>query len=241
MQRLNASLVRCRLCPRLARWREAVGRAKRKAFRGWTYWARPVPGFGDPRARILALGLAPGAHGSNRTGRMFTGDASGDFLFRALHATGFSNRSRAVRREDGLRLRNLYITAAARCAPPQNRPTPKELAACGRQWLDAELALLPRVQVVVPMGRVALDAYVAHLRRRGLDWRPRPQFAHGACWRAPDGRWVVVSYHPSRQNTHTRKLTPRMLRAVFRLARRLALDTARRPVGGRAKPAADRL
>jgi uracil-DNA glycosylase family 4 len=193
-----------------------------RRYRGERYWARPLTGFGDPRARVLIVGLAPAAHGGNRTGRIFTGDRSGDFLFEALHRAGFANQPTSCRRGDGLRLRDAYITAAVRCAPPDNRPTPAEFRRCA-PYLDAELALLDRVRVVVALGRIGWKAYLDARRARGAPRPPRaPVFAHGARTRFADGVTLLASYHPSQQNTFTGKLTRAMLRAIFRRARRLA-------------------
>jgi uracil-DNA glycosylase family 4 len=195
-----------------------------RRFQTEEYWGKPVPGFGDPAARLLIVGLAPGAHGSNRTGRMFTGDSSGDWLYEALHRFGFANQPASVSRDDGLRLRDCYITAAARCAPPKNRPTPKEIANC-RPWLEAELALLTRVKVVIALGKIGHDAFLAASAAepsRGFSRR----FAHGAMIHLPDGAMLISSYHPSRQNTNTGRLTRPMWHAIFRRAREY-LDAAR--------------
>lgn len=219
--KLNRELAACRRCPRLTEWRERVARERRAAFRGQEYWGRPVPGFGDPGARVIVVGLAPAAHGANRTGRMFTGDRSGDFLYAALHATGFANRPDSRGRGDGLELRDVYITAAVRCAPPGNRPTPEELETCAR-FLDRELGLLERRRVLVALGGVAFDAVLRHVGRLSRPVRPKPKFRHGARVHFPDGRWLLGSYHPSQQNTFTGKLSQRQLRAVFQLSRRLA-------------------
>jgi len=196
-----------------------VAREKRRAFADQEYWGRPVPGFGDPRARLLIVGLAPAAHGANRTGRMFTGDQSGDWLYEALHRYGFASRADARDRNDGLRLTECYISASARCAPPANRPTPEELATC-RPWLAREVALLDRVQVVLALGGIGHDAWL-----RASGWRDRltpgngPRFRHGAAARLPGGPWLVSSYHPSRQNTNTGRLTRAMWHGVFRRVR----------------------
>ena len=219
---LNAEIVTCRLCPRLVAHREKIACEKRRAYRDWEYWGRPVPGFGDLRARVLVLGLAPGAHGSNRTGRMFTGDGSGDFLYPVLHRAGFASQPAATDRGDGLRLRDLYITAAVRCAPPGNKPTPAEQANCSA-FLDRELAGLVRVRVVVALGRVAFDAYLRHLKRCGLITSTLDlAFRHGARYRLPDGTTLVASYHPSMQNTQTGRLTRPMFLKIFQTAKRLA-------------------
>ena len=201
--------------------REATAREKVARFRGWTYWGRPVPGFGDPRARLLVVGLAPAAHGGNRTGRVFTGDESGNWLYAALHRAGFANQPTSVARDDGLVLRDAFVSAVARCAPPANRPTPLEIATC-RRWLLGELALLSRLRVVVALGRVAHVGFLAAERARGETVpRPSPAFAHGAEHRLPSGLTLLCSYHPSQQNTFTGKLTRPMLDGVFARVRRL--------------------
>jgi uracil-DNA glycosylase family 4 len=221
LDRLNRRLVACRLCPRLVACRERVAREKKREYRDWTYWGKPVPGFGDSAARLLLVGLAPGAHGSNRTGRMFTGDASGDWLYETLHRFGFASQPSARAQHDGLRLTDCYITAAVRCVPPGNKPTTSELVTC-RRYLERELALLPRVRVVLGLGRTGFEAWLkasgwwARLAPRG-----RPPFAHGALHRLPDGMLLLATYHPSRQNTNTGKLTRRMWHGVFRRAREL--------------------
>lgn len=213
---LAVEVVGCRACPRLVAWREEVGRTKRAAFRDQDYWARPVPGFGDPNARVCLVGLAPAAHGANRTGRMFTGDRSGDFLYAALWRTGFANQPIAERRDDGLRLRGVWITAAVRCAPPANKPTPAERDRC-RPFLTRELELLASVRVFVPLGRFA-----HHVLCDVLAVHPRPRFAHGLATRLADGRYIVGSFHVSQQNTFTGRLTPAMFDAVLRQARDLS-------------------
>ncbi len=198
-----------------------MGCEKVARFRAWTYWARPVPGFGDPAARLLVVGLAPAAHGANRTGRMFTGDESGNWLYAALHRAGFASQPVSRERDDGLRLTDAFITAIVRCAPPANRPAPPEIATC-RRWLLGELALLPRLEVVVALGKVAHDGFLAAARARGAALpRPLPRFAHGAEHRLASGLVLLSSYHPSQQNTFTGKLTRRMLDAVFARARAL--------------------
>ena len=214
LNELQREVVSCRRCPRLVAWREKVAREKRAAFRNETYWGRPVPGFGDPEARVVILGLAPAAHGANRTGRYFTGDRSGDFLFAALHRAGFSNKPQSRHREDGLRLSGLWISAAVRCAPPQNRPTPRERDAC-LPYAARELDLLG-ARVVVCLGAFAWDAA---LRLYGL--RPKPRFGHGAEV-AVDGITLLGCYHPSQQNTFTGVLKPEMLDAVLQRARDLS-------------------
>jgi uracil-DNA glycosylase family 4 len=214
-------VVRCRRCPRLVAWREEVGRNPRSSFAGEEYWARPLPGFGDPAARVLILGLAPAAHGGNRTGRVFTGDRSGDFLFAALHRTGFANQPVSVHRGDGLRLRDCWITAAVRCAPPANRPTPAERDEC-LPWSVAELELLRDVRVIVCLGAFAWDAALRLRAAAGQPVpRPRPRFGHGVLWEAE--RWPLLGcFHPSQQNTFTGRLTPPMLDAVLERARAVA-------------------
>lgn len=223
LARLAERIVHCRLCPRLVAHREAVAASPPRRYRGQQYWARPLPGFGDPRARVLLVGLAPAAHGGNRTGRMFTGDRSGDWLFRALHEAGFANQPTSTHAGDGLRLEGAYITATARCAPPANKPTPEEMARC-RPFLLEELRLLSRVRVVVALGKIGWDAYLRTRRELGLGLpRPLPRFGHGAQARMPgDGITLLGTFHPSQQNTFTGRLTRPMLRAVLRRARRLA-------------------
>ncbi len=217
LARLEADVVECRRCPRLVAWREQVARDRRAAFATEDYWGRPIPGFGDPAARVLILGLAPAAHGANRTGRIFTGDRSGDWLFAALHRTGFANQPTSTSRDDGLRLRGCWITAAVRCAPPANRPTPGERDAC-LPWSLAELDLLGDVRVIVCLGGFAWDAALRLLALRGAaPARPRPRFGHGAV-HGP----LLGCYHPSQQNTFTGRLTAEMTDAVLRRARELA-------------------
>jgi uracil-DNA glycosylase family 4 len=233
LKTISEDVVRCRACPRLVAWREEVGRVKRRAYQDAVYWARPVPGFGDARARLVLVGLAPGAHGANRTGRMFTGDASGEFLYRALHRAGLGSRPTSERRDDGLELRGCFITAAARCVPPANRPTPDELARCA-PFLERELDAL-RPGVVLALGAVAWEAVLGALARSGFGVpRPRPAFAHGAETSLPPpakgwgrssalpGLTVLASYHVSRQNTQTGRLTASMFDAVLRRAVALA-------------------
>ena len=219
---LNQQVVACIRCPRLVEYREQVAREKRRAYRDWDYWGKPVPGFGDPNARVLVLGLAPGAHGSNRTGRPFTGDASGNFMYPVLYEAGFSNQATVMDRNDGLKLRDLYITAAARCAPPKNKPLPQELANCA-PYLDRELQGLTNVRVIVALGRIGFDAYLNYLKRRGrLQGKKTYVFAHGAKYLMPDGKTLLASYHPSNQNTQTGKLTRQMFVRIFKEAERLA-------------------
>jgi len=222
---LTADVVECRRCPRLVEWRERVARVKVARFREETYWARPVPGFGDPDARILLLGLAPAAHGGNRTGRVFTGDASGDFLFAALHAVGLADRPSSRRADDGLTLFDTYITASVRCAPPANKPTIEERDTCA-PWLALELGLLARVRVIVALGAFGWDAGLRVLAEAGQAVRPKPRFGHGA--EVAIGPYAVLgTYHPSQQNTFTGKLTPPMLEAVLRRAQAIAGESDR--------------
>ena len=225
---LNEEVVACRRCPRLVTYREQVAREKRRAYRDCEYWGKPVPGFGDPEARVLILGLAPGAHGSNRTGRPFTGDSSGNFMYPVLHRTGFASQPGATHSNDGLRLNDAYITAAVRCAPPQNKPLPEEIANCAT-FLDREIALLKNVRVVVALGRIGFDAYLNYLKRRGvLKSKKDFVFGHGAQYELPDGRILLASYHPSNQNTQTGKLTREMFTEIFRRASRLAKSSTQR-------------
>jgi uracil-DNA glycosylase family 4 len=222
LEALARRVVRCRLCPRLVRHREAVAADPPKRYRGERYWARPLPGFGDPAARVVVMGLAPAAHGGNRTGRMFTGDRSGDWLFRALHDAGFANQPSSERVGDGLALRDAYITATIHCAPPANKPSPGEMARC-QPFLLVELGLLSEMRVVVALGKIGWDAYLRSRRAMGLGVpRPLPRFGHGASAAMPDGITLLGSFHPSQQNTFTGKLTRPMLNAVFAEARRLA-------------------
>ena len=219
---LNREVIACTRCPRLVAYREQIAREKRRAYRDWDYWGKPVPGFGDPGARVLVMGLAPGAHGSNRTGRPFTGDASGNFMYPVLYEVGFASQPTATDRNDGLTLKDLYITAAVRCAPPDNKPTPQELAACA-PFLDREIAGLKNVRVVVALGKIGFDAYLNFLKRRGvLASKKGYLFKHGASYRTPDGKVLLASYHPSNQNTQTGKLTRKMFLKIFQEAARLA-------------------
>jgi uracil-DNA glycosylase len=216
-------VIVCTRCERLREYCRHVGDLKKAAYRDDTYWARPVPGFGDPAARVLIIGLAPAAHGANRTGRVFTGDGaggSGNFLMRAMHAHGFANQATSERKDDGLKLTDAYITMAARCAPPGNKPTPAEIAGC-HDYLVEELVALSRVRVIVGLGKIAYDAAWRLLESRGVRVNPRPPFEHGAMHYVSDKLTVIASYHPSRQNTNTGRLTPKMLSDVFRDARRL--------------------
>jgi len=222
LDRLSAAVVRCRACPRLVAWREEVARVRRRAYREQRYWGRPVPGFGDPAARLILVGLAPGAHGANRTGRMFTGDRSGAFLYAALHRAGLASQPVSHSRDDGLRLEGAWITAACRCAPPGNAPTPAELERCA-PFLARELGLLGEARVWVALGAVAWAAALKELARAGHPLpRPRPRFGHGAELRLEGGPALLGCYHPSQQNTQTGRLTPAMLDAVLARARALA-------------------
>jgi len=217
-QRLERTVIRCRLCPRLVAHREEVARVKRRQYRDEVYWARPLPGFGDHQARLLIVGLAPAAHGGNRTGRLFTGDRSGDFLFEALHATGFANQPTSIHRDDGLALRDAFMTPVCRCAPPANKLLPSEILNC-RQYLLRELALLTDVRVVVALGKIAMDGFLGAWAAAGKRVpSPRPRFGHAAEHHIDDRTTLLCSYHPSQQNTFTGKLTQSMLRAVFRRA-----------------------
>ena len=221
---LNEEVVNCIQCPRLVAYREQVGREKRRAYRECEYWARPVPGFGDPQARVLVLGLAPGAHGSNRTGRPFTGDKSGKFMYPILHKVGFASQANADCRDDGLKLVDCYITAAVRCAPPDNKPLPSELANCA-PFLDRELRILKNVKVVVALGKIGFDAYPNYLKRNDiLRSKAGYTFAHAARYFLPNGITLLASYHPSNQNTATGKLNATMLEAVFRKAKKMAFS-----------------
>jgi uracil-DNA glycosylase family 4 len=222
LQVLNAEVVNCTRCPRLVAYREQVAREKRRAYRDCEYWGKPVPGFGDPKARVLVLGLAPGAHGSNRTGRPFTGDASGNFMYPVLHETGFALLPTATARDDGQVLTGLYITAAARCAPPDNKPLPVELANCA-PFLERELEGLKDLRVIVALGRIGFDAYLNYLKRRNVISTKKPYvFRHAAHYQMPNRKILLASYHPSNQNTNTGKLTRQMFVEVFQEARRLA-------------------
>ncbi len=216
LEKVTAEIVECRKCPRLVAWRELVAAEKRAAYRGETYWARPVPGFGDPNAELLIVGLAPAAHGGNRTGRFFTGDRSGDWLFGALHRAGYANQPHSIGPGDGLRLRGAYISAVVRCAPPGNKPTPQERDSC-LPYLQRELRLLQQVNVIVCPGKFAYDGLAA-----AVSLKRRPPFGHGVEAHLPDGKTVICSFHPSQQNTFTRKLTVPMFDAIFLRARQLA-------------------
>jgi uracil-DNA glycosylase len=219
LESLNAEIIACRKCPRLVEWREDVARVKRKAYLEHEYWGRPVPGFGDPKARVLVVGLAPGAHGSNRTGRNFTGDASGGFLFPALHRAGFASQAEAESRDDGLFLTDMYITASGRCAPPDNKPTLEELNNC-QPYLEQELKIL-EPKVIVCLGRIAFERILKiHSIRNSIY-----KFGHGASYQLENGTWLLCSYHPSQQNTSTGKLTIPMFDQIWERARSLLNET----------------
>lgn len=222
LQDLNTRIVACELCPRLRTYCAEIARTRKRAYADWEYWGKPVPSFGDPNARVLALGLAPGAHGSNRTGRPFTGDGSGNFLYPVLHATGFASQPRAHSRNDGMQLRDIWITSVIRCAPPGNKPLPSELKNCA-PFLDEEIALLGQLRVVVCLGKIGFDGYLAHLLRTGkIASRKELVFRHGAEYAIPNGPYILATYHPSLQNTNTGLLTSDMFRSIFERARNLA-------------------
>jgi uracil-DNA glycosylase family 4 len=218
---IQQQVASCRLCPRLVTYRERIAKEKRRQYRDWTYWGRPVPGFGDPKARLFVVGLAPAAHGGNRTGRVFTGDRSGDWLYEALHAFGFANQPISTHKGDGLRAKDCYIAAVVRCAPPGNKPLPKEFDAC-RPYLMEEIRLLKKLKVVVVLGKIAFDHYLKACRELGHPVpKPALRFGHGVLYRLPWGVTLVGSYHPSQQNTFTGKLTRPMFHSVFRRARKV--------------------
>ena len=219
LAQLGRTVTRCRKCPRLVRWREAVAKVPPRRYRGQTYWAKPLTGFGDPEARLLIVGLAPAAHGGNRTGRMFTGDRSGEWLYSALYAHGFANRPDSTHRDDGLELMDCYITAAVRCAPPANKPTVAEFGRC-RPYLVRELELLGKVNVVIALGKIAFDSFLAAYRENGgAIPKPRPKFGHSLSLVLPGNLRLICSYHPSQQNTFTGKLTRQMFDDIFAQAR----------------------
>ena len=221
LEELNDRIVSCTRCPRLIQWCRDVAQAKRRMYIDWEYWGKPVPGFGDPEARVLVVGLAPAAHGANRTGRLFTGDDSGNWLYNALFRQGWANQPIATHRGDGMTLTDAYITAAARCAPPQNRPTPEELSNC-IPYLDAELDLLDRLEVVIALGGIAFDRFLRLWKSRGNEVpTPKPRFGHNVVYELPPGLKLVGCYHPSRQNTNTGKLTREMLDEAFATAKSL--------------------
>lgn len=217
LDEMNQRLIGCTRCPRLVEYRESVGRKKKRAYRDWEYWSRPVPGFGDPQARLLVIGLAPGAHGSNRTGRVFTGDDSGVFLYRALHKAGFANQPTAENAQDGLMLTDVYITAVCHCVPPENKPAPLELAAC-RPYLLEEISYLEHIQGIVLLGRIAMDGLIRLYQLQGYHL-PAMEFGHAKLQEPGNGLpWWITSYHPSRQNTQTGRLTEAMFDSVWTLA-----------------------
>lgn len=219
-ERLHHKIITCRLCPRLVAWREEVAQTKRRAYRDWDYWGKPVPGFGDQQARVLIFGLAPGAHGSNRTGRMFTGDASGDFLYRALHCEGFASKPVSRDRNDGLALRDVFISAVCRCVPPDNKPSNDEVNNC-RAFLETEMEYLTNLEGVVALGKIAFDQVLVYYRMKGNPLASIP-FGHGAFYRLGDGLpWLLASYHPSRQNTQTGRLTEEMFGEIWKRVREL--------------------
>ena len=218
-EELQRTIINCRRCPRLVRWREAAARNPPRRYLGMEYWAKPLPGFGDPNARLLIVGLAPAAHGGNRTGRIFTGDRSGDWLYGALYAAGFANQPHSSHRDDGLKLRDCYVTAAVRCAPPNNKPTLIEFKRC-RTYLIQELRLLPRTKVALALGKIAFDAFLAAYQENGGQLpKPRPAFGHGLVVSLANGPRLICSYHPSQQNTFTGKLTRSMFENVFTQAK----------------------
>jgi len=225
LEKLQKHIVRCRLCPRLVQWREKIAIEKTRRFEHWQYWGKPNPSFGDPEAQLLLVGLAPAAHGGNRTGRMFTGDRSGDWLYRALHKFGFANQSTSVSRHDGLRLQNCYITATCRCAPPQNRLLPAEIVNC-RPFLIKEMEILNSVRVIVGLGKIGFDSAVSALRHLGA-WTvsSKLHFTHGAEYPITNKLTLLASFHPSQQNTFTGRLTEPMFDAIFRRARKLLLTS----------------
>ncbi len=221
-QQIHHSIIACERCPRLRNYCRGIGETRRRAYQDQTYWARPVPGFGDPRARILIVGLAPGAHGANRTGRPFTGDGSGDFMYPVLHDLGLATKSKAISRDDGLKLRHAWIASVVRCAPPGDKPLPQEIRNCS-QHLAAEVAALPRIRVVVCLGKIAWDGYLAHLLHTGIIARRSDyKFTHGAEYVLPNGLRLLGSYHPSLRNTNTGRLDRPMFTRIFVRARELA-------------------
>ena len=221
LQELQQEIIACRKCPRLVQWRERVAREKTKRFQHWDYWGKPSPGFGDPRAQLLLVGLAPAAHGGNRTGRMFTGDRSGDWLYRSLHKFGFANQATSVSRDDGLMLKNCFITATCRCAPPKNKLEPSEIRNC-RPYLLEEFQLLLNVKVIVGLGRIGFDSVVKCFEElRWATFRKKPAFGHGVAYEINKRSVLLGSFHPSQQNTFTGKLTQRMFDSVFQRAAKL--------------------
>jgi uracil-DNA glycosylase len=224
LELIHEQIVTCRRCPRLVKWREEVARTKRRAYLDWDYWGRPVPGFGDPQARVLIAGLAPAAHGANRTGRVFTGDGSGDFLFPALYRAGFANQPESTHQEDGLQVKDIYFVSICRCAPPANKPLPQEIENCGPH-MQAEMWQLAKLQGIVALGKLAFDNVLTVYRQSGFDI-PRLEFGHNVLHELGPGLpWLLASYHPSRQNTQTGKLTPEMFDLIWQRAARL-IDNA---------------
>jgi uracil-DNA glycosylase len=233
LEKLQQQILHCTRCPRLVEYRVRIAREKRRQYRDWDYWGKPLPSFGDPHAKLLIIGLAPAAHGGNRTGRMFTGDESGAWVYGTLHRFGFANQPTSRQRGDGLLLHDAYITAAAHCVPPDNKPSRAELGAC-RSYLVRELSLLRDVRVVVPLGKIAFDAYLAARRELGQPSpEARPSFTHGATIRFPEGKLLIASYHPSRQNTQTGRLTQAMFDAIFARVRRELDAPEKRDVFGK--------
>lgn len=235
LRELQKSITICEKCPRLRKYCQQVAQVKRKSFAHDMYWGRPIPGFGDPHARLFIFGLAPAAHGANRTGRIFTGDRSGDWLFRALHRTGFANQAHSIASDDGLELRDAYISCAARCAPPDNKPSREELAAC-LPYLEEELRIFSAARVFVALGKLAYDQLTRAFKSSGYasgqmtgKISGRPKFQHGVEWKLPDGRLVILSYHPSQQNTFTGRLTEPMFDHIFTRAREVILKGAQQP------------
>ena len=218
---LNAQIVACEACPRLRAYCAEIARLRRRQWQDWSYWGQPVPSFGDPEARVMVFGLAPGAHGSNRTGRPFTGDGSGNFMFPILYEAGFASQPNSVSLDDGMKLTDMWISASVRCAPPGNKPSPEEQRNCAH-WLDEEMALLPRLRVVVCLGKIGFDAFVSYLSRKGIVGSGAGLlFSHGAEYRLPNGLYVLATYHPSLQNTNTGKLTVPMFMGIFARVRGL--------------------
>ncbi len=221
LQQLNQEIIKCKKCPRLVAWREKIAKEKVRRFAHETYWGKPIPGFGDVEARLLLVGLAPAAHGGNRTGRMFTGDRSGDWLYSTLYRFGFANQPESLHKDDGLKLKNCYITASMRCAPPKNKPTSEELKNCF-PYLVREMELLPNVRVIVPLGKIAFDAVTKALKERNILSNPlKAKFGHGVEIQVLANLWILCSYHPSQQNTFTGRLTQEMFDAVFQRAKEL--------------------
>ena len=218
LEKLQETVIRCRKCPRLVGYLQEVSRHKPKRYRDWDYWSKPLPSFGDPDARILIVGLAPAAQGGNRTGRMFTGDRSGEWLFNALYKFGFANQSNSVRRDDGFKLSDCYITATIRCAPPQNKPLPEEIENC-RPYFLKELDLLEKIKVIVPLGQIAFTQTLKSLRLKGFEIPPL-SFGHGKVYPLPNGQTIITTYHPSQQNTQTGKLTRPMFHQIFKMVRK---------------------